>query len=49
MKYSKLWEYIVSSSMKDIVLGFRKIENILGFKIDHSFLNSKKRTYKLWL
>lgn len=42
MKYSKLWEYIVSSSKKDIVLGFREIENILGFKIDHSFLNSKK-------
>lgn len=42
MKYSKLWDYIVSSSKKDIVLGFREIENILGFKIDHSFLNSKK-------
>lgn len=42
MKYSKLWEYIVSSSKKDIVLGFREIGNILGFKIDHLFLNSKK-------
>ena len=42
MKYSKLWEYIVSSSKKDIVLGFGEIENILGFEIDHSFLNSKK-------
>lgn len=42
MKYSKLWEYIVSSSKKDIVLGFREIENILGFKIDHSFLKVKK-------
>ena len=46
MKYSKLWEYIVSSSKKDIVLGFREIENILGFKIDHSFLNSKKELVK---
>lgn len=42
MKYSKLWEYIVSSSKKVIVLGFREIENILGFKIDHSFLKVKK-------
>ena len=42
MKYSKLWDYIVSSSKKVIVLVFREIENILGFKIDHSFLNSKK-------
>lgn len=44
MKYSKLCEYIVSSGKEEIILGFGEIKDILGFKIDHSFLNSKKRT-----
>lgn len=46
MKYSKLWEYIASSGKEDIVLGFEKIKNILGFEIGHSFLNSKKELIK---
>lgn len=46
MKYSKLWEYIASSGKEDIVLGFREVKNILGFEIDHSFLNGKKELIK---
>lgn len=46
MKYSKLWEHIASSGKEDIVLGFGEIKNILGFEIDHSFLNSKKELMK---
>ncbi len=46
MKYSKLWEYISSLGKENVVLGFGEIENILGFEIDHSFLNSKKGLMK---
>lgn len=46
MKYNKLWEYIASTGKENVVLGFREIENILGFEINHSFLNSKKELIK---
>lgn len=46
MKYSKLWEYIASSGKEEIILGFGEIKDILGFEIDHSFLNSKKELIK---
>ena len=46
MKYSKLWEYIVSSGKEEIILCFGEIKDILGFEIDHSFLNSKKELIK---
>ena len=46
MKYSKLWEYIACLGKENVVLGFGEIENILGFEIDHSFLNSKKELVK---
>ena len=46
MKYSKLWEYIASLGKEEVVLGFEEIKNILGFEIDHSFLNSKKELIK---
>ena len=41
-KYVKLWEYIKDNKKDYYKLSFDDIENILGFKIDHSFLNSKK-------
>ncbi len=46
MKYSKLWEYIAFSGKEEIILGFGEIKDILGFEIDHSFLNSKKELIK---
>lgn len=41
-KYDKLWKYIKDNNKEYYSLSFDDIENILGFKIDHSFLNSKK-------
>ena len=44
MKYDKLWMYIKNEDVrkkKKI-----KIEEILGFKINHSFLNEKKNLKK---
>lgn len=39
-KYLKLWEYIKENNLSE--LSFAKAEEVLGFPIDHSFLNSKK-------
>lgn len=39
-KYLKLWEYIKENNPSE--LSFTKIEEVLGFPIDNSFLNSKK-------
>ena len=41
-KYNPLWQYIQKNNQENIVLSFDDIRNILGFKIDHSFLNYKK-------
>ena len=41
-KYNSLWQYIQNKSQSVITLSFDEIKNILGFKIDHSFLNYKK-------
>lgn len=40
-KYDKLWQYIQEHDLD--VITFEEIESILGFKINHSFLNYKKR------
>lgn len=40
MKYDKLWEFIKNEDVSKLT--FEKIGEILGFKIDHSFLNEKK-------
>ena len=40
MKYDKLWEFIKNEDVSKLT--FEKIEEILGFKIDHLFLNEKK-------
>lgn len=37
MKYDKLWEYIKNKDVREIT--FKKIEEILSFKINHAFLN----------
>ncbi len=41
-KYNPLWQYIQKNNSDSLVLSFDDIKNILGFKIDHSFLNYKK-------
>jgi len=41
-KYQQLWKYIQSDGSSSLKLTFADIEKILGFKIDHSFLNYKK-------
>ncbi|AKA70428.1 MULTISPECIES: hypothetical protein [Clostridium] len=41
-KYNALWEYVQKNDSPLIKLSFDEIHNILGIKIDHSFLNYKK-------
>ncbi len=41
-KYEALWKYLQSSGEQLIKLSFAQIQGILGFEIDHSFLNYKK-------
>ena len=41
-KYVKLWEYIKNNNKEYYKLSFDDIENILGFEINHQFLNCKK-------
>lgn len=41
-KYDALWEYVQNSGSPRIKLTFGEIQKIIGFPLDHSFLNSKK-------
>ena len=41
-KYDPLWEAIQKSGEPQIKLSFDEMREILGFEIDHSFLNFKK-------
>lgn len=41
-KYDELWKYIIDKNEESLQLSFEEIKNILGFEIDHSFLNYKK-------
>ncbi len=41
-KYNSLWQYVKNNNQQNLTLTFDDIKNILGFKIDHSFLNYKK-------
>jgi hypothetical protein len=41
-KYDPVWQYCQNNKSNLITLSFEEIKNILGFKIDHSFLNYKK-------
>lgn len=41
-KYNPLWQHLKNNKTGSITLSFEEIKNILGFKIDHSFLNYKK-------
>lgn len=41
-KYEQLWCYLKESGMESVTLTYEEIKNILGFELDHSFLQSKK-------
>ena len=41
-KYEPLWGWIKTHSAENLTLTFAEIQQILGFPIDHSFLNYKK-------
>ncbi len=41
-KYEPLWSYIKENNSNELKISFNDIKNILGFEIDHSFLNYKK-------
>jgi hypothetical protein len=41
-KYNPLWEFLQKNSAPQIKLTFEEVCDILGFEIDHSFLNFKK-------
>lgn len=41
-KYENLWRYLNSNGDSSIKLSFEEIKKIIGFDIDHSFLNYKR-------
>ena len=41
-KYEQLWEWVGKQTAKNLTLTFAEMQQILGFPIDHSFLNYKK-------
>lgn len=41
-KYEPLWKYVQKNEEENLVMSFDEVKNILGFEIDHSFLNFKK-------
>ena len=41
-KYEPLWKYLKDNNKDNYKLSYEEIKNIIGFKIDHSFLNYKK-------
>lgn len=41
-KYEPLWQYLKEQKQENYQLSYDKIKTILGFEIDHAFLNYKK-------
>lgn len=41
-KYEPLWRFLQTDGSNKLELSFDRIHEILGFEIDHSFLNYKK-------
>ena len=41
-KYNPLWGHLQADGRETFKLSFDEIKAILGFEIDHSFLNAKK-------
>jgi len=46
-KYDPLWTHVGAQDADSLVLSFDQIEAVLGFPIDHSFLNFKKELLPL--
>lgn len=46
-KYLPLWEYVAKSDTFPLKMSFEDIARVLGFCIDHSFLNCKKQAETL--
>lgn len=46
-KYNALWEFVQKDGSPSLKLSFDKIKDIIGFEIDHSFLNYKKELTQL--
>ena len=43
-KYESLWKYLEENKKDNYILSYEEIRKILGFDIDHSFLNYKKES-----
>jgi hypothetical protein len=41
-KYEPLWRFLQADGSELLELSFERIKEVLGFEIDHSFLNYKK-------
>lgn len=41
-KYEPLWKYVKDKNKDTYKLSYDEIKSILGFELDHSFLNHKK-------
>ncbi len=41
-KYEPLWKYLKVNNKENYKLSYEEIKGILGFNINHSFLNYKK-------
>ena len=41
-KYEPLWKHLQFDGRETLKMTFDEIKSILGFEIDHSFLNAKK-------
>jgi len=41
-KYSPLWDYVAGQDGDALTMTFDEVKGVLGFEIDHSFLNFKK-------
>lgn len=44
-KYDPLWKHIASLKQQKTEISFADIKSVLGFDIDHSFLNYKKELF----
>lgn len=48
-KYEPLWKYLKDNNKENYKLSYEEIKNIIGFKIDHSFLTYKKEAKRIWI
>jgi len=46
-KYDPLWHHVAAQSGDSLSMTFDEVKEVLGFDIDHSFLNYKKELLAL--